>query len=87
MKNFFGFVGRKFILFLQDLSSLAYLFIETTVQSVALIRNRRKLREARLLEQVDEVGTQSLPLVLAVAALLGIALTVLISFQLKEMGG
>ena len=39
-----------------------------------------------MLIQVDEIGTQSLPLVLAVPALLGIALTVLISFQLKEMG-
>jgi phospholipid/cholesterol/gamma-HCH transport system permease protein len=86
MKDLFGYVGRKFIRFLQDLSSLAYLFIETVAQSFALVRSRKKLREARLLKLVDEVGTQSLPLVLAVAALLGIALTVLVSFELKEMG-
>ena len=83
---FLGFIGRKFILFLQDLSSLVYLFGETVGQSFTLIRNKRRLREARLLQHVDEVGTQSLPLVLAVAALMGIALTVLISFELREMG-
>jgi phospholipid/cholesterol/gamma-HCH transport system permease protein len=87
VKNFFGYAGRKFITFLQDLSSLAYLFIETTKQAFTLFRDRKKLREARLLTHVDEVGTQSLPLVLSVAALLGIAITVLISFQLKEIGG
>ncbi len=86
MKNLFGYLGRKFITFLQDLSSLAYLFLETLSQAFALLRDRKKLREARVLKQVDEIGTQSLPLVLAVAALLGIAITVLISFELKEMG-
>ncbi len=86
MKNLFGYVGRKFIIFLQDLSSLCYLFIETLAQSAALLKDRKKLREARVLNQVDEIGTQSLPLVLAVAALLGIAITVLVSFELKEMG-
>lgn len=87
MRNFFGFAGRKFILFLQDLSSLAHLFIETAEQSIGLFKDRKKLREARLLEIVDEVGSRSLPLVLSVAALLGIAITVLVSFQLKEIGG
>jgi phospholipid/cholesterol/gamma-HCH transport system permease protein len=86
MKNLFGYVGRKFITFLQDLSSLYYLFIETVQQSVVLLRERKKLREAKVLDQVDEIGVQSLPLVLAVGALLGIAITVLISFQLKELG-
>lgn len=86
MKNLFGYVGRKFITFLQDLSSLYSLFIETVQQSAVLLRERKKLREAKVLDQMDEIGVQSLPLVLAVAALLGIAITVLVSFQLKEMG-
>ncbi len=87
MKNFFGHIGRAFITFLQDLSSLWYLFIETTGEAWKLLVDRKKRKQARLLEQVDEVGVRSLPLVLVVAALLGIALTVLISFQLKEIGG
>lgn len=87
MKNFVGYLGRTFIRFLQDLSSLYYLFRETVLQAFILLTNRKKLKQARLLTQVDEIGTQSLPLVLAVAALLGIAMTVLISFQLKEVGG
>ena len=87
MKNLLGYVGRAFITFLQDLSSLYYLFRETVIQSFVLMSDRKKRRQARLLAHVDEVGTQSLPLVLTVSALLGIALTVLISFQLKEVGG
>jgi phospholipid/cholesterol/gamma-HCH transport system permease protein len=87
VKNFVGYLGRTFIRFLQDLSSLYYLFRETVLQAFILLTNRKKLKQARLLTQVDEIGTQSSPLVLAVAALLGIAMTVLISFQLKEVGG
>ncbi|OGW45130.1 MAG: hypothetical protein A2078_03590 [Nitrospirae bacterium GWC2_57_9] len=86
MKDLFGYAGRKFILYLQDLSSLVYLFRETLQQSLVLLRDGKKLREAGILKQVDEIGTQSLPLVLSVSALLGIAITVLISFQLKDMG-
>ncbi len=86
MKNFFGFIGRKFITFLQDLSSLYYLLKETILQILVLVGDRKKLKQARLLEHVDEIGVQSLPLVLAVSALLGIALTVLVSFELKDIG-
>jgi phospholipid/cholesterol/gamma-HCH transport system permease protein len=87
VKNIFGYVGRAFITFLQDLSSIWHLFRETVVQAAVIFTDRKKLRQARLLEQVDEIGTLSLPLVLTVAALLGIALTVLISFELKGVGG
>lgn len=86
MKNLFGYIGRAFITFLQDLSSLFYLLKETIAQTVVLVSDRKKLKQARLLEHVDEIGVQSLPLVIAVSALLGIALTVLISFELKELG-
>lgn len=86
MNNLFGGIGRAFITFLQDLSSLYYLFTETVSQTIVLFTDRKKFQQARLLEYVDEVGTRSLPLVLAVSALLGIALTVLVSFQLKELG-
>jgi len=83
----FGYVGRMFFTFLQDLSSLTYLFGETVSQTVALFSDRTKFRKTNVLQAVDEVGTHSLPLVLIVTSLLGIALTVLISFQLKELGG
>jgi phospholipid/cholesterol/gamma-HCH transport system permease protein len=87
VKKLFGYLGRAFITFLQDLSSLVYLFRETVVQAVVLVSNRKKRKQARLLESVDEIGTRSLLLVLTVSGLLGIALTVLISFQLKDVGG
>ncbi|MEK6743434.1 MAG: ABC transporter permease [Nitrospirota bacterium] len=87
MKNLFGYVGRMFIIFLQDLSSLTYLFLETVAQTIALFSDRKRVKKARLLLHVDEAGTHSLMLVIIVAALLGIALTVLVSFQLKDLGG
>ena len=87
VRDLFGSIGRAFISFLQDLSSLAYLFGETIRQSADVLADGKKRRQARLLEQVDEIGTRSLLLVLTVAALLGVAMTVLISFQLKEVGG
>jgi phospholipid/cholesterol/gamma-HCH transport system permease protein len=87
VKKLFGYLGRAFITFLQDLSSLVYLFRETVIQAVVLVSNRKKRKQARLLEYVDEIGTHSLLLVLTVSGLLGIALTVLISFQLKDVGG
>lgn len=87
MKKLFGYLGRAFITFLQDLSSHWYLFRETVVQSIVLLTDRKKRKQARLLEYVDEIGTHSLLLVLTVSALLGIALTVLLAFQLKDVGG
>jgi phospholipid/cholesterol/gamma-HCH transport system permease protein len=87
VKNLFGYLGRSFITFLQDLSSMYYLFRETLVQSAVVMSDRKKRNQARLLAHVDEIGTQSLILVLTVAVLLGIALTVLISFQLRGVGG
>ncbi len=86
MLKIFGYLGRTFIVFLQDLSSLYYLFTETVRQTFVVLKDRKKLRQANVLIHVDEIGAQSLMLVLTVSALLGIALTVLISFQLKEIG-
>ena len=87
MRNLFGHIGRSFFIFLQDLSSLYSLFRETLTQSLILLLNRNKRKQARILESVDEIGIRSLPLVLAVSALIGLALTVIISLQLKEVGG
>ncbi len=87
MTNLFGYVGRMFITFLQDLSSITYLFLETVAQTVALFSDRKRVKKARLLLHVDEAGTHSLMLVIIVSSLLGIALTVLVSFQLKDLGG
>ncbi|MFA5074458.1 MAG: ABC transporter permease [Nitrospirota bacterium] len=87
MKSFFGYTGKVFIRFLHDLSSLFYLFRETVLQSILVLSDRKRRKQARLLAYVDTIGTQSLTLVLSVAILLGIAITVLISFQLKELAG
>jgi len=86
VKKTVGYLGRTFITFLQTLSSLYYLFRETVAQTIVLLTDSKKRKQARIWSQVDEIGTHSLPLVLTVAALLGIAITVLISFQLKGVG-
>jgi phospholipid/cholesterol/gamma-HCH transport system permease protein len=87
VKNLFGYIGRVFFSFLQALSSIYYLLQESVVQAAVLFTDRKKRKQASFLAQVNEIGTRSLPLVLVVAALLGIALTVLISYQLKDVGG
>ena len=84
--DLFGHIGRMFITFLQDLSSMFYLFRETVIQTALLFKDRKKLKQARLLWYVDGIGSDSLPLVLVVSALIGVILTVLIAFNLDELG-
>lgn len=87
MKGIFGRIGRIFFTFLRDLSSLVYLFKETMHQIAMLFKDRKRLRQGRLMNYIDEIGAGSLPLVLTASMLLGTAITVLVSFQLKEFGG
>jgi phospholipid/cholesterol/gamma-HCH transport system permease protein len=87
VRNLFGYIGRLFITFLRDLSSLWALFIETLVQARVLFTDPRRRRQARLLAHIDEAGFYSLPQVLLVSVLLGAVLAILISFQLKDLGG
>jgi phospholipid/cholesterol/gamma-HCH transport system permease protein len=84
--NLFGYIGRMFITFLQDLSSMYYLLRETLIQTAILFKDRKKLKRARLLQYVDRIGYDSLLLVLVVSALIGVILTVLIAFNLDELG-
>lgn len=86
MLSVFGYIGRTFIRFLQELSSLFYLFRETLEQTFIVFRDRRKLRQAWIFEHIDEIGARSLLLVLVVSLLIGIALTVLVSYQFRELG-
>lgn len=86
MKNLFGYVGRAFIGFLQDLSGLASLLVETLRQAGVLLADRRRLAQAGILTHVSEIGTYSLTIVVVLSLLIGVALTVIISFQTKEIG-
>lgn len=86
MKDLFGSVGRAFITFLQDLTSIFHLFRETIVQTALVVTDRKRRRQARILRSVGEIGAFSLPLVLLVSLLLGIALTVVTAFNLDELG-
>jgi len=86
MRNLFGYVGRTFITFLQDLSSIYHLFMETLLQTALLFKDRKRLKKAHILSYVDAIGSFSIPLVLLVSALIGIGLTVVISYNLDSLG-
>jgi phospholipid/cholesterol/gamma-HCH transport system permease protein len=86
VKDLFGFIGRMFFTFLQDLSGIYYLLRETLVQTALVASDRNKRKQARILFSVDEIGSFSLPLALLVSSLLGVALTVVIAFNLDELG-
>jgi phospholipid/cholesterol/gamma-HCH transport system permease protein len=86
MRNLAGYLGRAFLGLLQDLSGLAHLFLETVAQSRVMIADRRRLAQAGILSYVNEIGTYSLGIVLILSAMIGVALTVIVSFQTKELG-
>lgn len=86
MTNLFGLIGRKFFNFLYDLTSIAALFRETLIQTALVASDPKKRKQARLLSAVDEIGSFSIPLVLLVSSLLGVALTVVIAFNLEDLG-
>lgn len=86
MTNLFGYVGRKFITFLRDLSSIYHLFMETLLQTALLFKDRKRLKKASILSYVDAIGSFSIPLVLLVSALIGVGLTVVIAFNLDNLG-
>jgi phospholipid/cholesterol/gamma-HCH transport system permease protein len=86
VKNIFGYVGRMFITFLQDLSGIYHLFVETVHQTVLLFADPKRLKKARILSYVDAIGSFSVPLVLLVSASIGIALTVVVAFNFDDLG-
>lgn len=86
MRDLAGYIGRAFLSLLQDLSGLAHLFMETMVQARILLSDRRRLAQAGILSFVNEIGTYSLTIVLILSTLIGVALTVIVSFQTKELG-
>ena len=75
-----------FITFLQDLSSIYHLFMETVLQTALLLKDRKRLKKANILSYVDAIGSFSIPLVLLVSALIGIGLTVVTANNLDSLG-
>jgi hypothetical protein len=52
MKKIFGYIGRSFLTFLRDLSNLYYLLLETVIQSVVVLTDHKKRRQAGLLAHI-----------------------------------
>jgi len=74
------------ITFLQDLSSIYHLFVETVRQTALLFADRKRLKKSHILSYVDAIGSFSIPLVLLVSVLIGVGLTVVIAFNLDSLG-
>lgn len=81
-----GYIGRTFFSFLQELSGLAHLLRATAVQARLVLTSRKLFAQAGILASVNEIGTYSLTIVLVLSLLIGVALTVVVSFQTKELG-
>jgi len=86
VRNLAGYIGRAFLSLLQDLSGLVHLFQETLVQARILLTDRRRLAQAGILSYVNEIGYYSLAIVVIISMLIGVTLTVIVSFQTKELG-
>jgi phospholipid/cholesterol/gamma-HCH transport system permease protein len=76
----------KFVLFLQHLSSIWYLFCETMRWMVVKPFQGKPIRVNAVFVQMDEVGVKSLPIVFLVSFFIGIILVLQTAYQLEKFG-
>jgi phospholipid/cholesterol/gamma-HCH transport system permease protein len=76
----------KIVLFLQHLSSIWFLFLETFRWMVVKPIQGKPLRVGAVFVQMDEVGVRSLPIVFLVSFFIGIILVLQTSYQLATFG-
>ena len=86
MRNFLGYVGRRLIRFLEHLTSIIYLLREIGYWLVVAPFQGKPWRRAEIARALDEVGVGSLPLVMVIAAAVGMILAVLTTSQLRDLG-
>jgi len=79
-------VGRSVIRFLEHLSSIYYLFKETLYWVVAAPLKGRRLRVGATIEQMVEVGVQSLFIVVLISFFLGVILAMQTAYQMQRFG-
>ncbi len=76
----------RFILFLQHLSSMWHLFLDTIRWMIVKPLQGKRLRMRAVFVQMDEVGVKSLPIVLLVSFFIGIILVLQTAYQLEKFG-
>ena len=76
----------KVILFLQHLTSMAYLVRETFRWMLIKPFQGKPLRVNAIISQMDEVGVKSIPIVFLVSFVIGIILVLQTAYQLEKFG-
>jgi len=76
----------KAVLFLQHLTSMAYLIRETLRWMIVKPFQGKPLRVKAILTQMDEVGVKSIPIVFLVSFVIGIILVLQTAYQLEKFG-
>jgi phospholipid/cholesterol/gamma-HCH transport system permease protein len=79
-------VGQSVIRFLQHLSSVYYLFLETLYWVFVAPLKGRRLRLRAVVEQMVEVGVQSLMIVVLIAFFIGVILAMQTAYQMQRFG-
>jgi phospholipid/cholesterol/gamma-HCH transport system permease protein len=74
------------LLFLQHLSSIYHLFLETLRWTILKPLQGKPLRVHSVFIQMDEVGVKSLPIVCLVSFFIGIILVLQTAYQLEKFG-
>jgi phospholipid/cholesterol/gamma-HCH transport system permease protein len=83
MVNIFGYTGRKIIIFLEHTSGLFNLLGQTLYW---IFIKPRRINFGTVLQQMEFIGVNSIPIVSFVSLFFGITLAMLTSYQLEKVG-
>lgn len=86
MNAIFGYLGRSVIHLLEHLTSLIWFSLEIAYWLFIAPFRGRHWRRREIVRLLDELGAGSLPLVLIIAAAVGVILVVLTTSQLRGLG-
>ncbi len=83
MKNLFGHIGRRIVIFLQHTSGFFVLLGQTMCW---IIFKPHRIRLKTISQQMELIGFNSIPIVSFVSLFFGLTLAMLTSYQLKKVG-
>ncbi len=78
--------GQSFIRFLQHLSSIYYLLVDTFHWMVVAPLSGHRLRGRAIIDQMYQVGVQSLFIVMLISFFLGVILAMQTAYQMQRFG-
>lgn len=86
MLNLFGYIGRKVIRFLVHLSNMAYLVRDTLYWLWMTPWRGRPFRRRSIVDEMEEIGVRSFPLICMMSLSLGAVLVALMGPQFRDFG-